>query len=157
MSLKGDRNEIVTDISFFMNETATRGGIVCLSTAGSGSALDQSSALVTYAAAVSGQVPIGMLMNDMVNVDQSKYRINVHKDEVQQGGKVCVMQKGFAVTDMITGTPTAGQMGYLGPSGYITPTSQVVDSTGYNQKIGRFLSTKDEDGYAKFFVDLPRL
>ena len=36
MALKSDRNELQTDISFFMNETATRGGVVSmLATAGS--------------------------------------------------------------------------------------------------------------------------
>ena len=36
MALKSDRNEVQTDISFFMNEVATRGGVVSLSTGGSG-------------------------------------------------------------------------------------------------------------------------
>ena len=47
MALKADRHESVTDISFFMNETAERGVIVVHSTAGSGSAMDDSNALVT--------------------------------------------------------------------------------------------------------------
>ena len=31
MALKSDRNELQTDISFFMNEEATRGGVVSIS------------------------------------------------------------------------------------------------------------------------------
>ena len=80
MALKGDRYEFETTIDFFMNEVAERGGVVTLSTAGSGAALDQSAALVTYAAAQSGQVPIGILLNDMVNIDQTRQHINFHKN-----------------------------------------------------------------------------
>ncbi|SVD63282.1 uncharacterized protein METZ01_LOCUS416136, partial [marine metagenome] len=68
MALKGDRYELETDISWFMNETNERGGIATISTAGSGAALDQSAALVVYAAEASGAVPVGILLNDMVNI-----------------------------------------------------------------------------------------
>ena len=158
MALKGDRLEVVTDVSFFMNETAERGGIAVLSTAGSGAAMDQAAALVTYVVHTSGTVPVGMLMNDMVNVDQSKYRINVYKDEVQQGSKVTLMQEGWGVTNMIYPgiTPTAGAYAFLAPSGRITTTAGPVDATGYTGIVGRFLSLADEDGYAKVYVKLPR-
>ena len=46
MALKADRNELDVDISFFMNVTAERGKIVCISTVGSGAAMDQAGALV---------------------------------------------------------------------------------------------------------------
>ena len=58
MALKSDRNEIQTDISFFMNETATRGGIVSLSAGGSGAAMDQGAALCTYTAASGTRPPV---------------------------------------------------------------------------------------------------
>ena len=45
-----------------MNETATRGGMVVLSTGSSGSALDSSSALCTYAANSSGKKPLGIVV-----------------------------------------------------------------------------------------------
>ena len=86
MALKGNRVETISEISFFMNEVAERGGIVCMSTAGSGAALDQSAALVIYAAAPTSGSPkaMGMLMNDMVDIDQTRQHINWHKDEMQQ-------------------------------------------------------------------------
>lgn len=153
MALKGDRNEVVTDISYFMNEVAERGGVVVLSTAGSGAALDQSQALVTYHAAPSGQSVVGMLMNDMVNVDQTKYHLNWYKEEVQKGSKVCVLRDGWAVTNMIYPglTPSAGATAYVAHSGYLH-TSDVI---GGARKCGQFLSTKDEDGYAKVYVRTP--
>lgn len=150
MALKGNANVVAEDISFFMNEVASRGGIVVLSTAGSGAALDQASALVTYAAAPSGKAILGMLCDDMVNIDQTRQHINYYKSEVQKGGKVCVMTEGWRVTDMIYPgvTPTVGQTAYLAHSGYIA-TSDLI---GGAQKVGKFLSTKDEDGYAKVQV-----
>ena len=44
MALKPDRNEHLTDLSFFMNETGERGKIVMfdIAQAGSGSAMDSS-------------------------------------------------------------------------------------------------------------------
>jgi hypothetical protein len=158
MALKGDRVEVIQDVSFFMNETAERGGIATMSTAGSGAALDQSNALVTYAAAPSGKVCVGMLMNDMVNIDQTRQHINWYKDEVQKGLKVRLMLEGWAVTNMIYpgATPTAGQQAYVAPSGYITNSRGIAGSTE-SQAVGRWLSTKDEDGYAKVYVKLPQI
>ena len=74
MALKGRRYEFKTTLRFHLNEAATRGGCVVMSTAGSGAALDQSSSLVTYAADPSGSAPIGILLNDMVDQDQTRYR-----------------------------------------------------------------------------------
>lgn len=156
MAIKGDRHVVADDISYFMSEVASRGGVACMSTAGSGVALDQSAAVATYDATPSGAVPLGMLMNDMVNVDQTRQHINFHKDEVQLGGKVCLMREGWAVTNMVYPgtTPTAGQTAYLQHSGYVTPTTQGDAAT---PKVGQFLSTKDEDGYAKVYIKLPNI
>ena len=62
MALKTDRSTLQTDISFFMNEVATRGGVASLNTGGSGAAMDQGVALVTYVASPSGKIPMGLLL-----------------------------------------------------------------------------------------------
>ena len=113
MALKADRHELDVDISYFMNETAERGQIVVLSTVGSGAAMDQAGALVTVAAATTTNIPVGVLLNDVVNLDLTRQHINWHKDEVQKGGKVSLLKKGYIVTDMIAGTPTAGALAFL--------------------------------------------
>lgn len=163
MALKSDRHEFDTDISFFMNETAERGVIVSVSTGGSGGAMDDSLALVTLKATSSGSFPVGVLLNDMVNVDLTRYHLNQHKDEVQIGGKVTIQNKGFVVTNKIFGTPSAGNVAYAYASGLISPTNEGGTVTGNNilavpfisPVIGRFLSSKDEDGYAKVSINLP--
>lgn len=152
MALKGDRHEFDTEISYFMNETASKGVIVSVNTQGSGSAMDSSFALATVKANASGVFPLGVLLNDVVDIDQTRQHLNGHKDEVQKGGKVTILTKGFVVTDKISGTPTAGATAYLANSGLISAT-QAAGAL----PVGRFLSTKDADGYAKVSVNLPQL
>lgn len=158
MALKTDRSTLQTDISFFMNEAATRGGVVTLSTGGSGASMDNGSALVTYVAAPSGKVPFGLLVNDMVNIDLTRQHLNQHKDEVQKGGKVTLLTKGWVVTSNLEGTdPNAGDIAYLAHSGNLASSNIGGDSTigGARLVVGRFLSDVDEDGYAKVYIDLP--
>lgn len=150
MALKGDRHELDTEVTYFMNETASKGVVVSVNTQGSGSAMDSSSALATVAASASGAAALGVLLNDVVDIDQTRQHLNWHKDEVQKGSKVTILTKGFVVTDKISGAPTAGQTAYLSASGLIKG-SQDAGAPA----IGRFLSTKDADGYAKVAINLP--
>ena len=102
MALKSDRYELQTDISFFYNDgTATRGGVVVHDTYGSGAAMDQGVAVVAAETADSASVPAGILLNDVVNKDLTRTHLNQHKDEVQKGGKVTVLRKGYVVTNAI--------------------------------------------------------
>ena len=98
MALKTDRSTLQTDISFFMNEAATRGGVAVISTGGSGASMDNGNAVVTYSASPSGKVPVGLLLNDMVNIDLTRQHLNQHKDEVQKGGR-SLSPEGFVVTN----------------------------------------------------------
>jgi hypothetical protein len=154
MALKGDRYELQTDISFFMNEVAERGGMASLSTGGSGSAMDQSAALATYAATGSGKVPLGILLNDVVNLDLTRQHINWYKNEVQKGGKVTLLRKGYVVTNKIQGTaPAAGDPVFVAHSGNLSKTDLVGHGT--QPVVGVFLSGADQDGYAKVEINLP--
>ena len=158
MALKSDRSTLQTDISFFMNEAATRGGVASISTGGSGVSLDNGAAVVTYGAVPSGKVPVGVLLNDMVDIDLTRQHLNQHKDEVQKGGKVTLLTKGWVVTNSLQGTPAAGDLAYLGHSGNIANSdlsNDDSDSDGSSRVVGRFLSAVDQNGYAKVFIDLP--
>ena len=140
MALKADRHELQTDISFFMNEVATRGGIAILSTGGSGAAMDQ--------------------LNDMVNLDLTRQHINWHKDEVQKGGKVTLLKKGWVVTDKVYPghSPAAGGLAYVAHSGLLATSNLATDqddTVGATRVVGTFLSKKDEDGYVKVEISLP--
>ncbi len=157
MSLKGDRHEFLTDVSYFMNEVATRGGIVSYSTVGSGTALDQSAALVTYAANSTGNVPVGILLNDMVNLDLTRQHANYHRNEMQLGGKVTLGKKGWWVTNSIIGTPALKDWAHLCSSGQIAPitnANEPLANLSNMPRVGKFMGIQDEDGYAKVYIDL---
>ena len=156
MALKADRHELDVDISFFMNETAEKGCVVCISTAGSGAAMDQAGALVIKKIAhASTSIPVGVLLNDVVSLDLTRQHINWHQDEVQKGGKVSILKKGYVVTDQIEGTPTAGALAFMddADTGKFAVAAS-IDDTEYTA-VGRFMSLKDEDGYCKVEVNLP--
>lgn len=160
MALRPNRIHIDSQIDYFMDETAERGGVASISTVGSGIAMDQAEQLATYAASVSGTQPLGVLMCDVVDLDLTRQHENWHKEEVQKGGKVTIWNKCTVVTDKIYSgdTITGGEEAYVGASGQFTsdPTgfAPVGDSLA-NYKVGRFLSSKDEEGFAKISVNLP--
>ena len=157
MALKSDRYEIQTDISFFCNTALDRGGVVVYQDGtGSGAAMDQGVALVAQEAGDAGSVPLGVLLNDVVDKDLTRTHLNQYKDEVQNGGKVTVLRKGYVVTNAIDSnvTPSVGDVAYLSEleAGKI---SNVSGNSYTNLVVGRFLSAKDADGYAKVEVNLP--
>jgi hypothetical protein len=155
MALKADRYEESTDISFFYNEgTATRGGAVVLDAAlASGAAMDQGGNKVKYGTA---GVPVGILLNDVVDKDLTRTHLNQYKDEVQKGGKVTVMTRGWVVTNMIETSidPAAGEIAYISASEAGDLTNVAPGSSG-SLAVGRWMSQKDADGYAKLYVNLP--
>ena len=162
MALRPDRNEHLTDLSYFMNETAERGVDVIHDTGGSGAAMDDSSAKVKKptSASVSGTNPAGLLLNDVVSLDLTRQHLNYAKDEVQQGSKVLLLRRGTVVTDQISGTPTIGADAFICSAGTISATAQNgvadLDAGGKpaTPKVGKFLSTKDADGFAKVEINI---
>jgi hypothetical protein len=150
MALKPDRIEAYTDISFFMNEVAERGGVVVHVTSGVGVSMDDSNAVVTYAADSTGKKPAGVLLNDVVNLDLTRQHINWHKDEVQVGSKVALLRQGQVTTDMVAAdaNPSAGADAYFGANGVLTTAS------ANSVKVGRFLSSKDSEGYVKVDINI---
>jgi|TARA_B100000085_G_scaffold162309_1_gene147664 hypothetical protein len=160
MALKADRYEESTDISYFyVAGTGARGGVVCLDLlSASGAALDQGNNTVSYQQAATSDVPVGILLNDVVNKDLTRTHLNQYKDEVQKGGKVTVLTRGWVVTNMIDGTVGPGDLAYAsdagGTAGYLSNSAANAAGSG-NLAVGRFMSAKDADGYAKVFVNLP--
>jgi len=154
MALKADRHEFLTDVSYFMNETATKGVIVShvTATSGSGAALDDSNAVVQLPnnANGSGETPAGLLLDDVVNLDLTRQHLNQHQREVQIGGKVVILKNGFVVTNSIeTGyNPVPGAPAYFTTDGELNSTS--TNST----QVGRWMGSKDSDGYAKVAINI---
>ena len=151
MALRPDRNEHLTDLSFFMNETAERGIVVVHSTGGSGAAMDDANAkVISPVTTVSGKNPAGLLLNDVVNLDLTRQHINFAKDEMQLGGKCLLLRRGFVVTDQISGSITLGEEAYFHTNGQLTSSTAYSGST----VVGRWLSKKDADGFAKVDINI---
>lgn len=150
MALKPDRVESYTDISFFCNTVAERGGIVVHVTSGNGVSMDDAGAVVAYPTDNADTTPAGLLLNDVVNLDLTRQHINWHRDEVQVGSKVTLLRQGQVTTNMVASgaTPTAGADAYYDAVGKLTTVS--TDSV----KVGRFLSGKDADGYVKVDINI---
>jgi hypothetical protein len=148
MALKPDRIETQTDVSFFSDATATRGGVVSVKTAGSGVSMDDASAVVEYASAASS-TPVGVLLNDVVDLDLTRQHVNWHKDEVQKGGKVTLLQIGQVTTSNIesSAAPSAGSGAFVAANGNIS-------TSGTGARVGVFLSSKDSDGFAKVAINI---
>ncbi len=154
MALKMDRQIDAWELGFFLNEVAEAGSVVCISTAGSGISLDNVNSVATVAAAASGSKPLGILLEDFVNVDQSRQSVNWHKHQAQIGSKASIATEGWLVTNKIFGTPAAGNLAVVAASGTISGVAIGTLSTAAQPVIGRFLSSKNEDGYAKVKIKL---
>ena len=153
MGLKPLRNNLQTDNSFFSNAVSTKGGIASIVTVGSGQAMDQANAVAAYQIAQSGAVPLGILLEDVVDEDLTDKSQNYAKTAVQKGGKLTYAYQGIVETNMIASniTVAAKDIAYLAGSGMLTNVNSGVINT---PKVGKFLSTKDEDGYAKLKIEL---
>ena len=59
----------------------------------------------------------------------------------------------------VTGTPQAGKLAYAdetgGTAGNISANNATTATASGNLAIGRWMSRKDADGYAKLYVNLP--
>lgn len=154
MGLRADRQIDSVEIGFYLNEVASVGVVASISTATSGSSLDGTTSLATISANSSGCVPIGVLLTETVDIDLTRLPVNWHKSQAVKGDKVAIVRKGWVVTDQTTGTITAGPA-VLASSGAVMSRPAI---TSWNQvanpSVGRFLSTKDENGYVRLFVDL---
>lgn len=152
MALKGDMQPVQdsVDINFFMDSVAERGGIPCISTVSSGVNYDSSLNVAVYQVNPSGKFPVGVLQQDVVNKDLTQTHLDNYRDEVQVGGKVTMYRQGRFTTNFVWGTPTAGAPAYLGPSGNVSPTRQ----DAWTPQVGRFETTKDQNGYATIYVNI---
>jgi hypothetical protein len=157
MALRPDRDyNLIDDIShFWVDDTNSvqNGGVASVVTAGSGVSLDDGKNVVKYVATPSGAAPMGALLQPVTYYAGSRVFMNFHNGEIRPGQKCTLVRKGWIVTNMVSGTPTAGAAAYLAENGKVSPTQMSFDD-GKAPKVGRFETTKDADGFAKVYIDL---
>lgn len=152
MALKPYRKVLDSLPNFYFNEVSEPGIVTVFSgNGGSGAFTDQAGGKVVVpngAGGPSGTKPAGILMEESVDVDITRYELNQHRLQDVIGAKYWLLTKGVIVTDKVTGTPTAGQDAYYTTGGIFTTTT--TNST----KVGRFLGQKDNDGFIMVDINI---
>lgn len=148
--LKPDRNLTQWVFNYKAGAEAEMGGLVSSSVPASGVGAN-GPATASYLANPSGAFVLGVLLDD-VEVLGNKSDRNHYRESVGVGDQVSIGSEGWIVTDRIlpNTTPAAGSSAYLGVSGYFSSTQ----ATGA-PKVGRFETSKDEDGFAKISLNIP--
>lgn len=155
MALKADRVIIEEDIAWTCESVAERGVVVVKKTSGSGVMIGDSAGQGDVVANPSGYKVLGILMNDQVSVDETRYHRNFHKNEALIGERCTLLKKGWVVTNKITGTPDYGDTAYLDSSGTLINAAHATGGLTARPKVGMFRGKKDADGYVSVEVNLP--
>lgn len=153
MALKGDRIVVHAVVDYFMNQPAERGGVAVISNMGSGVSMDNALQLVQYSTSSSAVKPVGVLLNDVVDVDLTRWHLNEHKDEVAKGSKVTLMKIGQITTDyLVSGitVTTTSNTAYVGAEGRFTNVPP-----GGGATVGTFDTRVDSEGFARISVNIP--
>jgi len=155
MALREDRKINHSEVNYQLNDVAAPGVFLCFKTAGSGSAEGDNQGVVQLASSPSGLTPCGVLLQNFVSIDTTKYHENWHKEEQVVGTNCQFATDGWVVTNMISGTPTLGAKAYLTTNGNVTPTKSATGGLAATPYVGEFQGIKDEAGYVKVAFKLP--
>lgn len=98
--------------------------------------------------------PVGVLYHDVVDCSQTEYfGIN---NIVRQGCVVHIINRSVVITNQIVGDPKPGDLGIIYQKGQILVWSYPKFPKSMRQYcVGKFLSKKNQDGFAKFYVGVP--
>ena len=165
MAVKPTRTIIAERVDCKATSTGLAGSFWCYSTDNAG----WEDSVVNIFADPSGKFVAGLCYWDVVKVDMDNgtfpnllggaQTINPVQGTSTFDGKITLITKGTVVTDRVTGTPTLGGSAYVGGTGYVgllADVSSLYGATysGIAQKVGRFESIKDSDGFVKLSIDL---
>lgn len=151
----GNNYTYAVDVTKSCAAIATRGVAVCYGTAGSGASIGATAGTVDLYPNPSGKRPAGLLLVDVVDVDQTRYHLNFYKELMPSGSPVVLLRQGRRTVDTIIGTPAEGDAAYLTSSGNFSPTFHATGGLVANPRVGTFVSPKDENGYATIDFNLP--
>lgn len=155
MSLRPDRIVLETDISHSLSDVTNKGVGLVYQNTGSGVALGTYQGTLHLASNPSGLRFAGILLQDFVNVDETRFHINWNREQQQIGDNADVAVKGWLVTDQVVGAPVEGSKAYLTANGQFTPTVSATGGLAATPLAGEFGSEIDESGFAKIKINLP--
>lgn len=155
MALRPDRVIEMTDCTHTIAAIASKGVVLCYSTAGSGVALGDSHGVLQLASSASGLRVAGILLQDVVNIDETRNHINWNKEEQNINDFIDVATRGWVHTDKYTGSPTEGNKAYLTSNGTVTPTVSSTGGVAATPLVGEFGGSPDELGFVKLKFNFP--
>lgn len=150
--LKGDMTYDRSDseVSFYMDEEAERGCLVVYDTGADVAqpALDDADNLAIVPAGTAG-IPIGILMDTVIDIDLTRHDLWHSRREVAIGDKVEIIRKGWFVTDQVDtgGTYYPGAAAYWKAGGLFTSDSGSL-------QVGRFESDLDSNNFVRIRLDI---
>lgn len=156
MALGEYRQVLATDINWVVDAAAERGGIL---SAASGNIASYNTSITA-----SGVTPIGILLDDVEDLNPMKHPQFYQRNVTDIGGKVGIATKGEFITDFVDGYAKphidAGDKAYLTHSGLVTIRAlapgivSAAGGSGVGVEVGRFLSNVDSNGFVKLYLNL---
>lgn len=110
------------------------------------------------ACSASGDITIGILLNDVREVDENgeklifKRQKAIENNWVISGEGVNILSKGYLLYSGVAGTPTAGAAAFLGTDGGVNVSGSVSNASV--TRVGTFLSPKDASGWTLLKLDV---
>jgi hypothetical protein len=137
MALRPFRQIVATNNDFIGTAAMERGGVVSVASGSIGS----------YSTEASGAVPIGILLNDIEDLNYFTGREQLYRAAHDIGSVLAIVTEGEVETDSldpaVTGTINAGQEAFLSSSGWITTRKQFSENDLtliVNPRVGVFTS-----------------
>lgn len=147
MALGPNRQVFQTTVDYAVNAAAVRGGILSYSaTAGE----------AEYNTAGSGAAPLGILLDDVEDLNFDLHPEYLQRNVVDIGSVVGIANKGVFDTDAVVvgNAPAQGLPAYLHPDGEVS-TVQLDDGVGnVSPLVGTFRSSLDANGFVRLLLDL---
>ena len=106
----------------------------------------------------SGDVPIGVLLHDVREVDENGEKLVFNPRKAIENGwtisgqAVSILPKGYVLYSGVAGTPTAGAPAFLGTNGDCNTSGSVANAAV--TRVGTFLSPKDAAGWVLLKLDV---
>ena len=135
-----ERFENDIDIRWFVTETTQRGTVM--------GASKKDNLAVPYHKGT-GDAPLGVLLNDVVNMDLSRQRLNAYSGEVQQGGKVQILRRGQIMVKMAKSL----RMPYGQPI-YVDRKNGSMTWKKNGPRIGTLARNQDSDGWCSVSIEI---
>ena len=157
MSLKADRKIFVYETNYVTEAAVEAGRLLTVKSGlntglGSGQGIrDQAGIAVQWTGAPNASHKvIGVSLAIATGLDQTKFSKEVFARDVQIVGEPHPIGKdGYVWTDAIVGEPRPEDPAYLGTNGAFDTTQNASLPA-----VGKFKTSKDQDGYAKVYVKL---